>query len=302
MVEHSSDEILFAGPPTLTRSTAYRLQKVLEQALEGAFTEEQSTLFEAQIVKEWQQGEDSRAALLQVIADFDAICAQIDALPRAKQPLGWREFARQLYKYAQSKGKDEPVGQMILKIYESKRMLLVVGDPPLSRQAAECYIEMNAFFQGVITRSQIALTTEEKDALVNELSRNFADLPDDTKDEISQADVLWGVLRYNWKQASLVEREKFRQELSRIARAYTSTTDQTATETTAMDANAIEAEPSLAPTSVVSEETAAKDTETPLTTSSGFSSKVLAKNQKFIEAVQRLRFGAGKGSPLLPRS
>src|SRR5437667_7317549 len=140
-----SDDILFAGEPPLKRKIADSLQQAIERGLETPLTDEQRALFEAQLIDEWQRGNESRSAIEKTVSEFKSISAQIGSMPAAKQQLGWREVGRQLYIYAEREGKNDPGGRLILSIYQSKNNLLVTGSPPLSQHAAETYAQMSAF-------------------------------------------------------------------------------------------------------------------------------------------------------------
>jgi hypothetical protein len=271
------NEILYAGEPPLKRRLAELLQQVIERGLDSPLTDEQQTVFEQQLIDEWKRGPESRAGLENTAREFGTIVKQLNSLPPAKQPFGWQEVGRQLYIYAEKNGKDDPVGQLILKTYSNKKSLLVSGNPPLSRQAAECYLEMSAFFHSLVKRTQLTLPPEKREEAVSELVRQFPSLSEETKDQISQADILWGVLRYNWKIASRTEREQFRQELMLVARPA------------GQEQKSAEAASDEAPSETSNEPVA----EAP----SPASAETLSKNSKFIEAVNRLRLSVPKGSP-----
>lgn len=266
----------------MTRNLAVRLQQVIEQAMESPLTDEQRASFEENLINEWQLGEESRAGIKSAVEQFNLVKAQIDQMPRAKQSHAWREFGRQLYMYAEREGRGNVVGEMILKAYEARHTLLVSGNPPLSRQAAESYAEMNAFFHSVIARAQVTLSAQQKQEIIDELVGQFPGLPQATKDEISKADSLWGVIRYNWKEANRDERERFRQDLLRLQREQAKPGDQP---TAPAGAETPEAEPAAQ-----ADKQADKD-EAP-------APAALAKNSRFIEAVKKLRLGMSKG-PLL---
>lgn len=192
--------------------TVEKLQTAIEKALEIVLTDEQRSLFAETVAAEWASGEAARKDIREAAGMLVQISAEISALPYPKQAIAWREFGRQLYSYAEQY-RDNPVGKLIIDSYEAKNDLLVAGDPPLSRQAAESYAEMNAFLHAVITRSAPTLDRERKNRMVELLRKSFSDYPAELKEQISQADTLWGVLRYNYRQASRDDRERFRQEL-----------------------------------------------------------------------------------------
>lgn len=252
------------NPCELQPETVEKLQTAIEKALEIALTDEQRSLFAEAVAAEWASGEVARRDLKEAVDMFAQISAQIGALVPPKQVIAWREFGRQLYAYAEQKGQDSPVGRLIIDSYKAKNELLVAGDPPLSRQAAESYAEMNAFFHAVVTRRAPSLDKERKSEMVELLRRSFPDYPQELKEQISQADTLWGVLRYNYSQASRDERERFRQELLKELN---------------------------------------KDKEPEVSQpESGLSPEALSSNSNFQRAVQGLRLSARQGTPFKLRS
>lgn len=210
----NQDKILVAGNPPLTQNTAELLQQMIEQALDSKLTDEQIKLFQDRLIIDWQEAKkEVRESILESKKMFQAITAEIKALPLEKQPFAWNEFGRQLYIHAESEGKDDPLGQLVSNVYQAKNKLLVKGNPPLSQQAAESYVEMNAFLQGLIKKTKINLSIKEKENFIKELEKNFINYSQEIKQEISKADASWGQLRFNWKQANKQEQDNFCKEL-----------------------------------------------------------------------------------------
>jgi hypothetical protein len=174
MTDAHDADLLYQGEPPLTRMLADRLLNTIEKALGSSLTDEQRRLFDEQLINEWTRNEEAREGIQSTIAQFDEIGQELIKLPAAKQPLAWGEFGRQLYMYAEQHGKGNPVGEIILQIYQGKNRLLVAGSPPLSQQSAESYAEMSTFLQGVVAKKQHALSAAQKSEIVADLTRDFA--------------------------------------------------------------------------------------------------------------------------------
>ncbi|MBN8721921.1 MAG: hypothetical protein J0M03_03240 [Acidobacteria bacterium] len=210
----NQSKILVTGTPPLTQNTAELLQQMIEKALDSKLTDEQIKLFQDRLIIDWKEAKkEVRESILESKKMFQAIKSEIEALPLEKRPFAWREFGRQLYIHAESEGKEDPLGQLVSNVYQAKNKLLVKGNPPLSQQAAESYVEMVVFIQGLIKKTKINLTIKEKENFVKELETNFINYSQEIKQEISQSDALWSQLRYNWKQASKAEQDNFCKEL-----------------------------------------------------------------------------------------
>jgi hypothetical protein len=206
-------KLLFSGNPPLKYSTAKSIQEMIEKALGVNFTDEQIKLFQKRLVLEWQEGKKARREINKSEKTAEDVESQIQALPIEKQAYAWREFGRQIYIYAENEGKDDPIGQLILDLYQRKNLLLIKGNPPLSRQAAESYAEMTVFINNVINNTLVSLEANQKEDLIDELIKNYPSYSLEQKENISQSDALWGQLRYNWKVASDEEKENFKKEI-----------------------------------------------------------------------------------------
>jgi hypothetical protein len=223
MIQHLHDStnsdpnILVPGRPPLTVEIAQLLQETIEKALATNLTTSQQELFRQELIAEWRQNSLTQAALRDTITQFRAIWQQISVLPSAKQRLSWQEVGRRLYTHARQHGNQDPFGQLVIKLYEAKNQLLVKSNPPLSLQAAANYAEMSLFIHYLVldpqTSTNVKLDPIQQHAIVSYLQTEFPRLSSASKEQISQADSLWGVLRYNWEQASTKERENFREEL-----------------------------------------------------------------------------------------
>lgn len=313
MSQHSQpDEILVPGKRPLTRSIAEKMMETIERSLDSPLTDEHKSIFEEQLIDEWQRSEESQKELFNAVAQFEDVKKQVAALPKAKQPAAWREFGRQLYLYAQKEGQNEPVGQLILSIYEAKNSILVKGDPPLSKLAAASYVEMNNFMQNFIYNRDVRISSQQKEAIINELCANFRSYDKEIQNQISESDMLWSIFRYNWKEASATEREQFKNELMAIISKespLSSTTEPAVTTENPPSSNAIsdniesenaesskiEAEvPSTADQTATNGE---NDIENKAEKIASVNTQLLAKNSKFMEAIQRLRASAIKTVP-----
>lgn len=206
-------KLLFSGNPPLKYSTAKSIQEMIEKALGVSFTDEQIKLFQKRLMLEWQEGKKARREINKSEKMAEEAESEIQALPIEKQAYAWREFGRQIYIYAENEGKNDPIGQLILDLYQRKNLLLIKGNPPLSRQAAESYAEMTVFVNNIINNTLVSLEANQKEDFINELIKNFPSYPLEQKENISQSDALWGQLRYNWKVASDEEKERFRREI-----------------------------------------------------------------------------------------
>jgi hypothetical protein len=212
MSKFSNEDVVLGNPP-LKRSLVESFQEMIEKAVDCVLNDEQKKLFEKNLIDEWQKSKQSQEAILSSQKMFYEIKQQIRDLPEEKRSFAWQEFGRQLYVYAQTEGKNDPLGQLVINLYDAKQNILVKGNPPLSQQIAESYVEMSAFVYGLANQKQINLTPKQKEDMISELVKNFSSYSSQTQEEISQANALWGQLRYNWKHANKEEQETFRGEL-----------------------------------------------------------------------------------------
>lgn len=206
-------DILPGSNPPLKRTVVQKLAHMIEQASGCALTNNQRTIFEAQLLAEWQASKESRHNILASLKSFEQTATEISRLPKEQQDLAWEELGRQLYIYAQKEGQSDPVGQVILDLYQAKHNLLIKGTPPLSQLAAESYMEMNLFIYGLINNISMPLTPKLKTEMLTELMASFPQAAPELQEQISQANMLWRIIRQKWQLASPTERAKYRQEL-----------------------------------------------------------------------------------------
>src|SRR5262249_6531589 len=159
------------------------------------------------------------------------------------------------------------------------------------------YAEMSAFFHGLVRRTRIILTPQQKAEVIDELVKRFPGLSPKEREEISQADILWGLVRYNWRDASRDERERVRQELMKVANAQKPPSEHAPVEAAPETAQS-EAPLESAPVEAAkSEEPPVAQTDAESPQPSKIEAKELAHNSKFIEAIRKLRMSAAKTSP-----
>lgn len=280
MTKHSS-EILVPGNPPLKRNILKSFQEMIEKSLNCLLNDEQKDTFQKNLINEWKSNEQSHASIISSQQMFYEIKDQIKALPEEKQPFAWQEFGRQLYVYAQTEGKNDVLGQFVISLYHAKENILVEGNPPLSQQTAESYVEMSAFVYGITNQKQVNLSASQKEQMISDLAKNFLSYPRETQEQISQANALWGQLRYNWKQANKEEQEAFRKELLQYV-SDTKTQDiaiQSSQESTVEETNGANL---------------AKDTSTDTNQEETPTTKAISP--KFLDVVNRLRAKAIKSS------
>lgn len=303
-------KLLFSGEPPLKLSTANSIQEMIEKALETALTDGQIKLFQKRLILEWQEGKKSRREINKAEKMAEEINEQIEALPIEKQPFAWREFGRQVYVYAENEGKDDPLGQLIMTLYQAKHVLLVKGNPPLSRQAAESYAEMATFIHNVANNALVSLDPTEKEEVINDLVKNFSSYPLEQQENISQADALWGQLRYNWKIASQEDKENFRTEIQIYLPKQKTQPLQTKSTTLVIEETQLETENKLEQVEQSLEQSAEQKSQAEITpqadstsinsenttTKASKASEIITKilPSKFLDTVNRLRAKVGK--------
>lgn len=212
--KHQNQTDIIAGTrPPLKRSTVNLLGHIIEQALASALTNAQKRIFEQELKEEWQASKQSREDILAAVSSFEAASKEIEEMSKAQQALAWQEMGRQLYMYAAKEGGRNPVAQLITNLYEAKHTLLIKGNPPLSRLAAESYIEMTIFLQGLINEAAIILNPEMQAEMLKTLLETFPSAELAVREQISQSDMLWRMIRLKWNESTPAERTQYIEEL-----------------------------------------------------------------------------------------
>lgn len=123
------------------------------------------------------------------------------------------QLVKQLTEEAQ-KNPQHPEGKLLLGIMEKINKILAPGNPPLTQQAVDAYIEMISFYLSVYQGKSFYPSEEECAQIKRKLIEKFKVSSIKIKKWFYNMDEVWSKVRMIWAQLSPQQREKFRKDLT----------------------------------------------------------------------------------------
>jgi hypothetical protein len=101
----------------------------------------------------------------------------------------------------------------LLQLYDAANAPLAPGSPPLTRESADCYMDMMTFIQAeVMNMAARSLPQEIREAWFHQLISEYPGLPDPVRAFIGDTPLKWRHLQASWPQIPAPEKERYRQE------------------------------------------------------------------------------------------
>jgi hypothetical protein len=115
---------------------------------------------------------------------------------------------------------NDPLAAWVLEIYYSAHTPIAQGDPPLTRQVADAYTEVNCFMiSEVIGGEAFKPDKAFKDQLSSALIAEYRNFTPARQKEYSRLPLAWAAIRMTWSGLTESERARYRQEWTPGVRA-----------------------------------------------------------------------------------
>jgi hypothetical protein len=144
------NRLLAPGNPPLTQQTADNLAGFFEWLLDAPLTQGQRQEIQEAAVEVWQRGDmETMANILGIVQAF----GQVVQLGETQRMQVRQELQPALLAEArQHPGND--LSRWMLQVYDAAHVSIAPGTPPLTRQVAEAYAEVQHFLLGVVATGQ----------------------------------------------------------------------------------------------------------------------------------------------------
>lgn len=205
----TSDKLPIPGNPPLTQDMVERVVRLFEWLLDAKLTQEQRQQFQASIVTSWKTQNQKE------IADTLAVLKLHDDLGKRSEADRSALHEALLAQYLQDTRKtpDDPLSQWVLGIYYAAHTPIATGNPPLTRQVADAYAELNCFMIGVVRGPEAFQPTKDfKDLFSKSLAAQWPRLSAAQQQEMSQLPVAWAAIQLGWSSVSAADRAKYREQ------------------------------------------------------------------------------------------
>ena len=118
---------------------------------------------------------------------------------------------------------NDPLAAWVLEIYYSAHTPIGQGNPPLTRQVADAYSEVNCFMISEVLGGEAFKPDKAfKDQLSSALVAEYRNLTPERQKEYARLPLVWAAIRMTWSGLGESERARYRQEWTPGVRAMMS--------------------------------------------------------------------------------
>ncbi|MBZ5561413.1 MAG: hypothetical protein LAP13_03225 [Acidobacteriia bacterium] len=205
-------QILAAGNPPLTQQMADEAACYFAWLLETPLTNEQQVLLQRYLVGRWQKHDEEE---IRGTGELAQAYEKIKQMPEAQQQLVRQEvLPANLAEFR--KGSADPTGKEITRelaaIYDASHKAIAPGNPPLTRQMTDAYVEVTYFLLTEASGSTLPpLTAQIRDQWAQAIAQTYPKLPDAQRKQITQMPRLAAALRVWWPTVPENQKVQYRQ-------------------------------------------------------------------------------------------
>ncbi len=208
------ETVLAPGNPPLTREGLDRFTYFIEWLLDVPLTQQQKRLVETSFLEAWKNQD---AAEIQGYVDVLEMEAQVSALSKEQRLLVREQAQPQVVELLRSQPEDEGA-RWLLSIYEAGHQPLAEGNPPLTRQMTDAYVELLCFMLSEVIGEPLPASQELRDALAASLKESYPRLTPEEQAEYAQMPLVWAVYQAAWPGLSDEEKQAHREQWAEALR------------------------------------------------------------------------------------
>jgi hypothetical protein len=200
--------VLAEGAPPLTEYLVEEGLDFLEWSLDVPFTGDQRKVFREDFIDSWKKKKQED---IDGVLQIQQLRAKLATMKPEEQDLARKALETALVDaWRKDKDKDnERSTKLILEIYDASRKPIAAGDPPLTRQAADAFLEATYFIaakiEGIGTPTP---TKEEREEWAKKLAETYGKLDADQRKVVSQMPLVWAALRVSWNDLKDADRQE----------------------------------------------------------------------------------------------
>lgn len=199
-------QVVVAGNPPLTEETIGRFTEFFEWAFDVQLTNDQRQVLRKYTVDSWTQNKTS-----DINDVVGLVQQQVDI---AKYPAEQRRYVRVKIEpelLAQMRAQpNEPMARWALEVYEASHRALANGNPPLTRQSTDAFLEALFFMAGEVSGQQTVPDQKLKDDWARALAANYSTMSAEQKQQIAGMPLWASMMRMAWPQLSADVKAKYR--------------------------------------------------------------------------------------------
>jgi len=199
--------VLVRGNPPLTEEMIGRFAEYFEWAFSMRFTNDQCSVLRKYAVDIWKkQSKDdmeliSNTVLIQIeLSKADP--KQVAVVQASYEPQALEALRKQ---------PNEPLAVWLLTVYDSSHKVLAQGNPPLTRQVSDSFLEALFFMLGEVQGKRDEVPSAQlKNDMAASLTSAYPRMADDLKKQIAGMPLFNAQMRLHWPTLAESEKAKYR--------------------------------------------------------------------------------------------
>lgn len=201
--------ILAPGNPPLTQEMVDRFRLLIEWALEVQTTQEQQETLKQCMIAGWKVGDRTTVENTVKLVQAQKL---IEGRPDAERDL-LRQQVQPSILASLRKQANDPATKWILDIYEAAHQPLVPGEPPLTRQVSDAYLEVLFFMRSeVLGEPHFTLNKQAQDLFVAPMKEVWTKSDAERRKHFAGMPMLWAALRVEWSKLPEEQRSDYRKK------------------------------------------------------------------------------------------
>ena len=204
-------QVVVAGEPALTLYDLEETIDCVQWLLDAPFTAEQRGVFHDEIVDGWKKKDTET---IQGVAQILQLRAELAKLPPEKQDVVRKATEKDLV--AALRQETDRSSKLALEVYDASHRPIAGGEPPLTRQQADCALELFYFFAGQLEGMQARPTAADKEEWAKRLAAGWEKLDVKVRRAFEVMPLTWSATRAGWDEMKEAERTELKQGFAQL--------------------------------------------------------------------------------------
>jgi hypothetical protein len=200
-------QVLVRGNPPLTEEMVGRFAEYFEWAFEMRLTNDQVSVLRRYSVDIWKRHSPSE---MEEISNVVRLQVELSKADQRQLAVIRANYEPQVLD-ALRKQPNEPMAVWALAVYDSSHKVLAQGNPPLTRQVSDAFVEALFFILGEVQGKRDEVPSAQmKNDWAASLTSGYSRMPDDLKKQIAGMPLFIAQMRLHWPTLAEPEKAKYR--------------------------------------------------------------------------------------------
>lgn len=204
----SAQSVLAPGQPPLTQQMVDTFSAFFEWVLDAHMTADQRQQIQQQLVQSWHTGnQDDIDTVQQIIQMRDKLASQ----PSDSRSVVQLALQSELLSSMRQQP-DDPLSSLLLGVYDGSHPALAAGDPPLTRQMSDAFVDFYVFALDHVWGRDLEASAQVKDGFAQSLVTTYPGLSAEQQRFISIMPAYFVALHAAWPTLSDADRQQLLQQ------------------------------------------------------------------------------------------